>query len=205
LPLTQGSCPTSCSQPPPFHTRLPFHSTRLCLCLAPSSAMSPSLLDFPPEIFESIIRLLGLCDLFSLRLCSRTLATKSTSDHFKSYFHTKHIDITASSLGAFVKATQPGSLGCLIQHLVLVGVGNNTKQPESILEPDYSLEEETEEAERREEKQAKAQKTLKSSSSDRPIMSSCTNLKRISACSAKLSATSRQTARPESCSLCPFK
>jgi len=123
--------------------------------------MSLRLLDFPPELFESIIRLLGLCDLFSLRLCSRTLATKTTSDYFKSYFRTKHIDITASSLGAFINATQPGSLGCLIQHLVLVGVVNNTKQLVSILESKYSSEEESdEEAERREEKQAKAQQDL---------------------------------------------
>jgi DnaJ-domain-containing protein 1 len=124
--------------------------------------MPPSLLDFPPELFESIIRLLSLCDLFSLRLCSRTLATKTTGDHFKSHFRTKHIDITASSLGAFVNATQPGSLGCLIQNLVLVGVVNNTQQLRSILEPEYSSSEEEsdEEVERREENQAKAQQDL---------------------------------------------
>jgi hypothetical protein len=39
----------------------------------------------------------------------------------KSYFRSKHVDITGIALRALVNITQPSGLGCLIQHLVLVG------------------------------------------------------------------------------------
>jgi hypothetical protein len=95
--------------------------------------MSPSLEDCPNEVIESIVVLLAITDICSLRQSSRTLATKTTQEHFKSYFRTKHVDITGSALQGLVDITQPGWLGCLIQHLVLVGVVNNTKMLEFIL------------------------------------------------------------------------
>jgi hypothetical protein len=73
----------------------------------------------------------------------------------------KHIDITGSSLRAFVNVTQPGWLGCLIQHVVLVGVVNNTQALAAILAEKYSSEEEEEEEEET-EKEAKLNGTLKS-------------------------------------------
>jgi hypothetical protein len=134
--------------------------------------MSLSLEDCPNEIIESIVVLLGLSDIRSLRLSSRTLATKATQDHFKSYFHSKHVDITHSALRAFVGISRPGGLGCLVQHLVLVGVVNNTKLLESILhegeeeyeeegEEDDEVEDEVEEDEPETEKQIQAELDLK--------------------------------------------
>jgi hypothetical protein len=106
--------------------------------------MSPSLEDCPNEVIESIVVLLVLGDICSLRQGSRTLASKTTQNHFKSYFLSKHVDITESALRKFVDVTQPDWLGCLVQNLVLVGVVNNTKALEYILgeEPDSDLEEE---------------------------------------------------------------
>jgi hypothetical protein len=129
--------------------------------------MSPSLENCPNEVFETIVGVLALRDICALRLCNRTLATKSTQDHFRSYFRSKHIDVTGSSLQAFINATQPDRLGCLIQHLVLVGVVNNTQSLEAIVAREkYSLEEyslvgESEsESENEWEKEAKAKRDL---------------------------------------------
>jgi hypothetical protein len=44
-----------------------------------------------------------------------------------SFFISKHVDITGRDLREFVNMTQRGSPGCQIQHLVLVGVVNNTE------------------------------------------------------------------------------
>jgi hypothetical protein len=106
--------------------------------------MSPSLENCPNEVIESIVVLLVLGDICSLRQSSRTLSSKTTQSHFKSYFLSKHVDITESALRTFVDVTQPGWLGCLIQHLVLVGVVNNTKALEYIVgdQPDTDSEEE---------------------------------------------------------------
>ena len=106
--------------------------------------MSPSLENCPNEVIESIVVLLVLGDICSLRQSSRTLSSKTTQNHFKSYFLSKHVDITESALRTFVDVTQPGWLGCLIQHLVLVGVVNNSKALEYIVgdQPDTDSEEE---------------------------------------------------------------
>jgi hypothetical protein len=95
--------------------------------------MSPSLEDLPNEVIDSIAALSNLRDICSLGLCSRTLATKATQTHFKSYFLSRHVNITDTSLREFVHLTKPGWLGCLIQHLVLVGVVNNARLVEADL------------------------------------------------------------------------
>lgn len=104
--------------------------------------MSACLENCPNEVVESIVVLLALSDICSLRQTSRNMAAKTTQSHFKSYFLTKHVDITGSALQSFIDLTQSGSLGCLIQHVVLVGVVNNTKLLESILDEESDLEEE---------------------------------------------------------------
>lgn len=119
----------------------------LFYCFPPASTapppciMSPSLQDLPNEVIESIVALSDLGDICSLRLCSRPLATKATQVHFKSYFLSRHVDIIDTSLRAFVHLTQPGWLGCLIQHLVLVGVINNTRPREADLRKNSGSEE----------------------------------------------------------------
>lgn len=89
--------------------------------------------DCSNEIIEGVVVLLSLSDICNLRLTSRALATKATQSHFRSHFRTKHVDITDNDLQAFVAATKGHGLGCLVQHLVLVGVVNNTKLHEYTL------------------------------------------------------------------------
>lgn len=103
--------------------------------------MSPSLEDLSNEVNYSIVALSDLGDICSLRLCSRTLATKATQTNFKSYFLARHVDITDTSLREFVHLTQPGWLGCLVQNLVLVGVVNNTRPLEADLRENSGSEE----------------------------------------------------------------
>lgn len=80
----------------------------------------------PNEIVETIVGYLDLQSIGHLRQTSRTLAAKATQDRFKSFFKSKHVEITRPSLEAFVRATRPGHLGCLLQNLTLVGIVNNT-------------------------------------------------------------------------------
>lgn len=80
----------------------------------------------PNEIVETVVGYLDLQSIGSLRHTSRTLAAKATQDRFKSFFKSKHVDITRPSLQAFVEAMRPGHLGCLLQNLTLVGIVNNT-------------------------------------------------------------------------------
>lgn len=87
----------------------------------------------PAEIFEQIVQLLDFEDILSLRRVSRAVIAKATQNHFKSYFRTKHVKITRTSLQAFVEATRPGGFACSVQHLVVVGmVYKNTDLEESV-------------------------------------------------------------------------
>ncbi|PPJ54310.1 hypothetical protein CBER1_06109 [Cercospora berteroae] len=96
---------------------------------------TPSVPGIPAEIIESILKFLPLLDICSVRLTNRILSSKATQDHFKSYFKTKHVDLTESALHAFVAATtDPRNLGCLLENFVLVGAVNNTLLLERILE-----------------------------------------------------------------------
>lgn len=96
--------------------------------------MATQLVDLANEIIESIVVLLDLPDICNLRLASRLLASKVTQDHFRSFFRSQKIDLTKQSLQAFVDATRSGRLGCLVQDLTLVGIANNPKGLESILQ-----------------------------------------------------------------------
>ncbi|PSS24942.1 hypothetical protein M430DRAFT_63599 [Amorphotheca resinae ATCC 22711] len=97
--------------------------------------MSPCLEDCPNEIIETIVVLLDLDDIRSLRQSCRSLAAKTTQNHFKSYYHSKRVDITLPALRAFVDVTQPGRLGCLVQELILVGLTNGAEGQNS--KPQY--------------------------------------------------------------------
>lgn len=95
--------------------------------------MAVHLTDLANEIIESIVVLLDLADICNLRLTGHLVATKVTQDHLKSFYRSKTIDLTRSSLEPFVAATQPGRLGCLVQNVTLVGIANNPKGLESLL------------------------------------------------------------------------
>jgi hypothetical protein len=66
--------------------------------------MSPWIEDCPNEIIEAIVVLLDLDDIRSFRQSCRSLAAKTTQNRFKSYYHSKRVDITLHALGAFVDA-----------------------------------------------------------------------------------------------------
>ncbi|KAI1159293.1 hypothetical protein F5B18DRAFT_35237 [Nemania serpens] len=85
----------------------------------------------PAEIVESIVKRLDVTDAGSLRLTSRHLHSKATRGHFRSYFRSKHVEVTSARLESFKVLTQRGSLGCEIRDLTLVGVMNNTKRIEA--------------------------------------------------------------------------
>ena len=95
--------------------------------------MAPSLQDSPVEVVEHIVGSLDLEDICNLRLTCRGVASKSAQGCFKTYFVSKHVDITDASLELFVNCTQPGSLSCLVEDLTIVGIVNNTISLEAIL------------------------------------------------------------------------
>lgn len=95
--------------------------------------MAPPIEACPAEVIEEVVRYLTLADICSLRLSSRYLATNATQDIFKSYFLAKHVDLAKESLEKFVQITKPGSLGCLVENLIVVGIAIETTPLETIL------------------------------------------------------------------------
>ena len=83
----------------------------------------------PEEIVESIVELLALQDHCNLRRCSRTLACKATQPRFGRYFNRKTVPLHIDALNEFVRVTEEGSqLGCLVQHLVIIGNAHEAHQ-----------------------------------------------------------------------------
>jgi hypothetical protein len=89
--------------------------------------MSPCLEDCPVEIVENVVLQLGLDDIRSLRQSCRSLATKCSQDHFKSFFLSKRVEVTEQTLRVFAEVTQPGRLGCLLRELTLIGITDNAR------------------------------------------------------------------------------
>lgn len=89
--------------------------------------------DCPNEVIGDIIALLEFDDICSLRRTCKSLAYKTTQNRFKSFFRSKHVDLTQSALVEFVYVTQVGRLGTLVENLTLVGIVNNTAELESIV------------------------------------------------------------------------
>lgn len=96
---------------------------------------------FPSDIISEIVILLDLDDIRSLRLTSTTLAAKSAGHHFRSFFHTKHVELLEDSLQTFVQGIKAGGLCYLIQELVLIGIASDPESGEQDTE-DTSVERE---------------------------------------------------------------
>ena len=103
--------------------------------------MSPCLEDCPNEIIEATVVLLDLDNIRSLSQSCWSPATKSTQNHFKSYYYSKHVDISLQTLRVFVDATQPGRLGCLVQKSILVDHTNGSDRHNSKPQRQYGSEE----------------------------------------------------------------
>lgn len=85
----------------------------------------------PIEIIDSIVALLALSDICSLRLTGREVNAKSSQGIFKTYFHNKTITMSASEqLHQAVYLMQRWGFGCLLKHLTLVGLSTSRNQAE---------------------------------------------------------------------------
>ncbi|MCJ1310497.1 hypothetical protein MMC25_004161 [Agyrium rufum] len=84
--------------------------------------MPPSLAECPNEIIETILVLLDLDDVRTLRLSCRSLSISCVQAHFKSYYHTKRVEISSRGLKAFVDAMQHNRFVYCLQKLILVGL-----------------------------------------------------------------------------------
>ncbi|KAM5346227.1 hypothetical protein ACJ41O_009232 [Fusarium nematophilum] len=87
--------------------------------------MPSRLKTLPTEVIELIVRLLPLKDIRSLRLTCKALADKSSESHFKTFFHTQHVDVTPVALRTFIEDVQAGGFRSCVRRLCLVGVADN--------------------------------------------------------------------------------
>lgn len=74
----------------------------------------------PPEIVELVVVLLPLHDIGSVRLASRSLASKATQEHYKSNFYSQNVELTERRLKQFVAVAEFKGLVRLLQHLTVV-------------------------------------------------------------------------------------
>ncbi|KAI8715044.1 hypothetical protein NCS52_01011200 [Fusarium sp. LHS14.1] len=83
----------------------------------------PSTLEtLPTEVIELIVKLLPLKDIRSLRLACKALSDKSSVLHFKTFFYTQHVVMTADALREFTVNIQAGGFRSCVRKLCLVGV-----------------------------------------------------------------------------------
>ncbi|KAK4984449.1 hypothetical protein LTR50_006573 [Elasticomyces elasticus] len=96
--------------------------------------MSANLEAIPTEVVEIIVCHLDVEDIGSLRLACRTLRSKASHGHFKTFFISKKVDLREPNVQHFAAVTRHGGLGCLIETLTITGVVYNTKALEALLE-----------------------------------------------------------------------
>lgn len=98
--------------------------------------MSSAKLDtLTPELFDIVLRDLGLDDIRQLRLVNRETCARATQDRFLSSLMRKNVYLTQAGLESFAFMTTRGQrLGCLVRHLTLTGVLYDSSMLETILE-----------------------------------------------------------------------
>jgi hypothetical protein len=87
--------------------------------------------NFSNELFEWIIPKLDLQSICNLRLVNREIAHKTTQRTFHSFFRTKRVNLSRSSLECFVRASS-GPLGGLVADLTIVGIAYDYSRLELI-------------------------------------------------------------------------
>ncbi|KAF2167030.1 hypothetical protein M409DRAFT_54245 [Zasmidium cellare ATCC 36951] len=85
------------------------------------------------ELFEMIVQRLDLSNVRNLRLVCRNVAFKATQDTYRQFFRVKHVDLTRPGLETFAQLTSSGGLGCLVEHLTLVGIVYNPTLLENVV------------------------------------------------------------------------
>jgi hypothetical protein len=94
--------------------------------------LRPRLDSMPVEIIDSVVALLALSDICSLRLTGREVNAKPSQGIFKSYFYNKTITMSAGEqLHRAVYMTQRQGFGCLLKHLNLVGLPKSRNQKDA--------------------------------------------------------------------------
>ncbi|EXL39579.1 hypothetical protein FOCG_17818 [Fusarium oxysporum f. sp. radicis-lycopersici 26381] len=68
----------------------------------------------PEPVVECIAQLLDLDDIRNLRLSCKSLALESSQYHFRTFFRSKHVNVTVDALRTFSEGIQAGGLRCLI-------------------------------------------------------------------------------------------
>ncbi|KAF2210445.1 hypothetical protein CERZMDRAFT_45490 [Cercospora zeae-maydis SCOH1-5] len=80
----------------------------------------------PAELVESIVLSLTLHEICTLRLANRSVASKASQDHFRSFYRSKRVDVDEHGLKDFVVVTANGGMGCLIDDFTLTGLVYNS-------------------------------------------------------------------------------
>lgn len=89
--------------------------------------------DLPVEVLETIVQQLQLRDVRKLRLTNTSLSAKISKGHFKTYLSSNRIQIhNDRDLKGFVKVTQEGWMGTLLQDLVIAGIVHSNRPTRSI-------------------------------------------------------------------------
>ncbi|SCN68682.1 uncharacterized protein FFNC_00036 [Fusarium fujikuroi] len=95
----------------------------------------------PEPVVECIVQLLDLDDIRNLRVTCKSLAFKSSQYRFRTFFRSKHINLTVDALRTFAEGIQAGGLRCLIQHLYLVGIVDECESRKPGRQKDWQEEE----------------------------------------------------------------
>ncbi|KAI4730056.1 hypothetical protein E4T49_02028 [Aureobasidium sp. EXF-10728] len=80
------------------------------------------LFDLPSEIVESIVCLLDLRDICSLRLASRTIEAASSQAYFRTFFLSKTIKLETKAVARFAAITEHSRFAVLLQDLCVNGI-----------------------------------------------------------------------------------
>lgn len=96
--------------------------------------LRPRLDGLPVEIIDSIVALLTLSDICSLRLTGRGVNAKSSQGIFKSHFYNKTVTMSASEQHQrAVSVTQRQGFGYLLKHHTLVGLPEPRNQEDAAM------------------------------------------------------------------------
>ncbi|CAD0084392.1 unnamed protein product [Aureobasidium vineae] len=78
--------------------------------------------DLPSEIVESIVCLLDLRDICSLRLASRATEAASSQAYFQRFFPSKEVELETEAVARFAAITEYSRFAVLLQYLRINGV-----------------------------------------------------------------------------------
>ncbi|MCJ1374993.1 hypothetical protein MMC20_006226 [Loxospora ochrophaea] len=96
--------------------------------------MSARLDEIPTELVEKIVRLLHVADIGRLRLTCRSLQSKSSGPHFKTFFFSRRTDLSLHNLQALADLANHEDFGPAVRNVVVVATAYVRSKLERILE-----------------------------------------------------------------------